>query len=56
LGPDVAGEQKLYRMPLDGSSLVPIATFEHNEVVAVAADANYVYVGLNQGGIARVAK
>ena len=56
VGPNVDGEQLLYRLTLADGALAPLATFEHDQIAAVTADESAVYVGLDLGGIVRIAK
>ncbi|MEI9936218.1 MAG: hypothetical protein WDO69_03245 [Pseudomonadota bacterium] len=56
VGPNLDGEQKLYRIPLTGASVDAIARFEHDQVAAVTSDESSVYVGTNAGGIVRIMK
>jgi len=46
----------LTRMPLTGGTPEVFATFDHNAVRVVTADAKHVYVGLDFGGIVRLDK
>ncbi|HET7545429.1 MAG TPA: hypothetical protein VFK05_36430, partial [Polyangiaceae bacterium] len=56
VGPNVDGEQRLYRLTLAGDSFVPLATFEHDQITAVTSDETSIYVGLDSGGIVRISK
>ena len=51
-----AGVQHLTQMPLTGGTPEVFATFDHNAVRVVTADAKHVYVGLDFGGIVRLDK
>jgi len=52
----VGGRERLMRMPLTGGTPEVFATFDQDAIRVVTADAKYVYVALDFGGIIRLDK